>query len=187
MIRYDEQIPLILQENEIDEALWVSWKDALDLLSKSKQYLILIEAIKIAIIKKFKIKNIFSQIKPHDRIYIKYNDCEYTNDIISNILPNINQFNIKYYLGSYILIDMFVNNYDFLKISIFKLKSINNLYYINGYNSFFNMTYIDNPKLNLNYIISKFNGLEIKNYYNNIKFNFGIIWNSDIYKILLIL
>ena len=57
ILKYNDLIPLYLQNNEIDEAMWVSWKDALELLKNSKQYVILIETIKLVIIKKFRLNN----------------------------------------------------------------------------------------------------------------------------------
>jgi 8-oxo-dGTP pyrophosphatase MutT (NUDIX family) len=53
MLRYDDNIPLILDPNEVHEAKWVKWKEAKELLVNSKQYLILMEAIKVIISYKY--------------------------------------------------------------------------------------------------------------------------------------
>jgi bis(5'-nucleosidyl)-tetraphosphatase len=156
ILKYNDTLPIILQTTEIDEAKWVYWKDALELLKDSKQYLILLEAIKLVIIKKFRLNNLFSRIKPYDKIIIEPN--------YFSINIRINKKYIKYYLGYDILIYLFVNSYNLNNIKIYKLKPINKLYYTNNYN------------INVNNLLEKYNGL----LFNNETISFGIIWNLNI-------
>jgi bis(5'-nucleosidyl)-tetraphosphatase len=160
LLNYNENIPLNIQTCEIDEARWVCWKEALELFKNSKQYLILLESIKLSIIYKFKIKNIFKKIKSTDRIIIEH--PKNYNNIDSHTIDNeLNCEYIKYYLGSDILIQLFINNININELTIYKLNYIPKIYHIS------------NKKYNLDYIKKNYNGLELKN-------NIGFIWNLNI-------
>lgn len=161
LVNYNENIPLTIQKTEIDEAKWVSWKDALELLKNSKQYLILIEAIKLSIIYKFKIKNIFSKIKYNDKIIIEHNTLKK-----HTIEQNFNFNYSKYYLGYNIIIDIFINGININELKIYKLKYISKIYNVSKYNLHI---------FNLNTIYQKYNGLELKYLKNPL----GFIWNLN--------
>jgi bis(5'-nucleosidyl)-tetraphosphatase len=167
MLRFDDNIPLILDPNEIHEARWVSWKEAKELLVNSKQYLILIEAIKLIISFKYNFKNIFSKIKFFDKIILEYNNNIYFDKYINKYIPNLNNL-IFYYIGYDKLIDMFINNEDLNNIKIYKIKPIYKIYYTDIVKNY-----------NKDYVITNFNGLEYKNNYNQLNYSFGIIWNQD--------
>lgn len=167
LVNYNENIPLSIQKSEIDEAKWVSWKEAIELLKNSKQYLILQEAIKFSIIYKFKIKNIFSKIKNNDKILLTYN-----NTNIDNILQilHTNDFlklnYTKYYLGYNIIIYLFINGINLNEVKIYKLKYITKIY---------NITKNNYKKFNIDFIKKNYNSLELK--LSNIYF--GFIWNIN--------
>jgi 8-oxo-dGTP pyrophosphatase MutT (NUDIX family) len=167
MLRYDENIELKLDPNEIDEAKWVTWKEAKELLVNSKQYLILIEAIKMIISYKFNLRNIFSKIKFFDKIILEFTDSKYHDNYIDQYFPILNN-SLYYYIGYDKLIDMFINNENLNDIQIYKIKPIYRIYYTDIV-----------KKYNSDYVISNFNGLEYKNIYNNLNYSFGIIWNID--------
>lgn len=162
MIVYDDSIPLIIQENELDEALWVSWKEALLLLQNSKQYLILIEAIKTILSIKYNSK--ISKIKNFDKILLvnKFDNSLLLDNYISNNTL-INTFNNDYiyYVGANVIINLFINNFDFSLLNIYKLKPIYKMFYTKNY------------VYNLDYLQKKYNGIQFDNYY-------GILWNTQI-------
>jgi bis(5'-nucleosidyl)-tetraphosphatase len=168
LLRYDENIQLKLDPSEIDEAKWVDWKEAKKLLSNSKQYLILIEVIKMIISYRYNLKNIFSKIKYFDKIILEHNNYEYKDEYINNFILNIDKKNIKYYIGYEKIIDMFINNEDLTNIKVFKVKPIYKIFHIDIY-----------KKYDINELYNNYNGIEYKNYMNKITYSFGIIWNTE--------
>jgi len=178
MIKYDDKIPLTVQLGEIDQAMWVTWKEAINLLCNSKQYLILLEALKIVIVKKYNFKNIFMKIKNYDKIYVEYQNQPYYSTTANLSLPILKPY-IKFYMGCNVLIDMFINDLDLSKVSIYKIKPVYNIYYtvIFPEDNINDLFFLRNN--NFTYILNNFNGICIKNFFSTIRYNFGIIWNTD--------
>lgn len=154
ILKYNHLAQINIQTSEIDEAKWVSWKDAFELLKNSKQYLILLEAIKLVIGKKYRM-NIFSKIRYYDKIVIEPNIFDFNLEL--------NKEWVKYYLGYNILIHLFINNYNLDNIKIYKLNQICNIYYTT------------NNNININNFLYKYNGIQ----FNNTPYSFGIIWNIN--------